>query len=92
MTKSSRKIHPQAGLLSYGPAECQTRDNRQFGQYGAPAVNLTGGLGTREEIRFRYQALEGEGDLAAVTRHDGEEADSADEQPKGRQSVRDAVD
>jgi dienelactone hydrolase len=34
----------------------------------SPASSLTGGTGSREEIRFRYQALEGEGEAAAVTR------------------------
>jgi dienelactone hydrolase len=44
---------------------------------GSPAINLTSGAGTRDEIRFRYQPLEGEADQAAVTRLEGQ-ADMAD--------------
>ncbi len=48
---------------------------------GSPAVNLTGGVGTRDEIRFRYQVLEGEGDAAPVTRLEaGTDQDSVDAQ------------
>ncbi len=66
-------IKPSYGIAGY------TKDNRgivlnhkydlYFQAYdGSPAENLTGGLGTKEEMRFRYQPLEGEAEGPAVTR------------------------
>ncbi|MBZ5497216.1 MAG: prolyl oligopeptidase family serine peptidase [Acidobacteriia bacterium] len=59
---------------------------------GSPAVNLTGGVGTREEIRFRYQPLGGEADQAVTTREEGEEDPDLDDRqaggPGGRQQDR----
>lgn len=50
---------------------------------GSPAANMTGGVGTREEIRFRYQPLEGEGDLPSSTREDDENDFSATDRQAG---------
>ena len=74
---------PSYGVAGYAKDGSGVILNHRYDLYlqpydGSPATNLTGGLGTREEIRFRYQPLEGEADQAAVTRLDDEE-DQADE-------------
>ncbi len=66
---------PSYGIAGYTKDGSGVILNHKYDLYlqpydGSPAVNLTGGLGTREEIRFRYQPLEGEADQVAVTRQD----------------------
>jgi dienelactone hydrolase len=68
-------IRPSYGIAGYTKDGSGVILNHKYDLYlqpcdGSPAVNLTGGLGAREEIRFRYQPLEGEADQAAVTRQD----------------------
>ena len=53
---------PSYGVAGYTKDGRGVVLNHQYDIYfqpydGSPAVNLTGGLGTREEIRFRYQDL-----------------------------------
>jgi dipeptidyl aminopeptidase/acylaminoacyl peptidase len=81
-------IKPSYGVAGYSKDGKGVIVNHKYDIYlqpydGSPAVNLTGGLGTREEIRFRYQALEGEGDQAVVTRQDGDEDQSVVERQAG---------
>jgi dipeptidyl aminopeptidase/acylaminoacyl peptidase len=64
---------PSYGLAGYSKDGRGVILNHKYDLYfqpydGSAAVNLTGGVGTREEIRFRYQPLEGEGEAAAPTR------------------------
>jgi dienelactone hydrolase len=77
--------------------------NHQYDIYfqpydGSPAQNLTGGAGAKDEIRFRYQSLGGEGDAVVTTRPEDdqdfdEESDAAGDDrqgfgPGGRQQDR----
>jgi len=57
--------------------------NHQYDIYlqpydGSPAENLTGGVGTKEEIRFRYQPLGGEAEQAVTTREVDDETFDVD--------------
>jgi len=76
-------VKPSYGVAGYSKDGVGVVLNHKYDVFlqaydGSPAVNLTGGLGTREEIRFRYQPLEGEGDQPSATREDPEESPDAD--------------
>jgi len=72
---------PSYGVAGYAKDGSGLILNHRYDLYlqpfdGSPAANLTAGLGTREETRFRYQPLEGEGEQAAVTRLEDEEEEA----------------
>jgi len=74
-------VRPSYGVAGYAKDGRGVVLNHKYDIYlqpydGSPAVNLTGGAGAREEIRFRYQPLEGEADQVSTTRED-EAADPA---------------
>ncbi len=69
---------PSYGIAGYSKDGRGVILNHNYDLYfqpfdGSPAVNLTGGIGTKEEIRFRYQPLAGEADVVAVTREDDDQ-------------------
>jgi len=73
---------PSYGVTGYAKDGKGVILNHKYDLYlqpydGSPAVNLTGGVGTRDEIRFRYQPLEGEADQAPVTRVEDQAAQAA---------------
>ena len=68
-------IKPSYGVAGYSKDGKGVILNHKYDLYlqpydGSAAVNLTNGAGTRDEIRFRYQPLEGEADAAAPARED----------------------
>ncbi len=74
---------PSFGVAGYAKDGRGVILNHKYDLYlqpydGSAAVNLTGGLGAREEIRFRYQPLEGEADQPSATREEDEEDATAD--------------
>ncbi len=76
-------IKPSHGIAGYTKDESGVVLNHKYDLYlqpfdGSPAVNLTGGVGTREEIRFRYQPLEDESDQPSSTREEYLEDQDAD--------------
>ena len=83
-------IKPSHGIAGYAKDGSGVVLNHKYDVYlqpydGSPAINLTGGLGTREETRFRYQPLEGEADQPSSTRWEDEDdlLDAARQGPGG---------
>jgi hypothetical protein len=74
---------PSYGVAGYTKDGRGVVLNHQYDIYlqpydGSPAENLTGGVGAKEEIRFRYQPLGGEAEQAVVTREADDETFDVD--------------
>lgn len=66
-------IKPSYGIAGYAKDGRGIVLNHKYDLYfqpydGSPAENLTGGIGAKEEIRFRYQPLEAEAEIPSATR------------------------